>query len=106
MSKDYNTANKITESLISEIKYLYAENVVGILATLVCHYSLPLNQETINGMKDAVADHFFDGLDPDWDDYGMWQWWEGMCPEWFEQLPALTLRCHKMPKDFKDTEND
>jgi len=97
---NYDRAKKISSDLISDIKYMYADHVIGILGTLVSNYGLPLDQDTIDGMKDALIDYFFDGFDPDWNSYGMWQWFENLNPSWFE-IKNGTIDCNKSVKDFK-----
>jgi len=98
---DYNKSKRIADELVSGFKYMYTSNVIGLISTLVCNYSLPLSQETINGVKDALIDHFFDGMDSEWEDYGMWQWFENLNPDWFREEKD-SLYCNKSPKDFKE----
>ena len=102
MGTNYDESYKVTNSLLNNIKYMYDTQVIQILQLLVYSYSLPLTQDVIDGMKDALIDYFFDGFDPDWDSFGMWQWWEGLCPEWFEKTSYATLRPLKLPSDFSD----
>ena len=97
-------AKRISLDQIQDIRYMWSCHVVGLLGTLVMNYSLPLNQFTIDGMKDALIDHFFDGFDPEWEEYGMWQWFENMNPSWFE-IKNSDFRCNKLPKDFTEHEH-
>lgn len=67
-------------------KHLYFAMVPGILAMLV-KKGLPLNQDTIDNMKDALMDYFYDGVEPEnWNEI-QWNWWEKMSPNYFEIKP-------------------
>jgi len=99
MNIRYDRSKKISSGLISDMKYMYVDTVIGLLGTLVLNYRLSLSQDTIDGMKDALIDEFFYGLDPDWKDYGTYRWFEEVNPDWFE-IRNADFYCNKFPKDF------
>jgi len=100
-------AKKITLKELEGIKYMHADMVVGLLGAVVRYEGMSICQEVIDGMKDAIIDYFFDGCDPEWESYGIWQWFENMSPDWFTLKPndnpryAPQIQCSKKPSDFK-----
>lgn len=101
-------AKKIALKELGDIKYMHADMVVGLLGAVVRYEGMSICQEVIDGMKDALIDYFFDGLDPEWENYGTYQWFENMSPDWFSLKPsdnpkyASQIQCNKSPNDFKE----
>ena len=105
-------AYNIARDQVSNVKYLYWTQVVGLLGMVCGHHNMPLNQETIEGVKLAIIDELSDGVEIEWEEYGMWQWWDNLSADWFEMVPTkslfggapgpATIRCNKQPTDFKE----
>lgn len=112
MAKDYELAVKVTTKLIYELKYFYWESLTG-LVKMCLDSGCSLNQDTINGIKDAIIDDMYCGMEPEFEEYGMWQWWESLSYEWFlikEQKHfdgklVSYVECTKKPKDFIEGQN-
>jgi hypothetical protein len=113
-------AYEIAKDQIRDMAYLQIEWIVGLIGTVCGAYGEPLTQETLDDIKQAITDVFDGGVEHEWEDYGSWQWWENVCPEWFELVPskpytghlsclnenhyAPNIKCSKMPSDFKETQ--
>jgi len=82
---DYDKAKKVSLEYLENAKRLYPNQITGLLGVLVCHYTCALSQDTIDGMKDALIEHFFDGIDPEWENEALYNWFEGLNPSWFEE---------------------
>lgn len=101
MQNNYIDAKRISLNLLDDIKYMYASSIVGILSMLVCNYGLPLEQDVVEGLKDAIVDYFYDGMDPDFDNYAMMKWFDGLNADWFELTDGgKSLKCNKNISDF------
>lgn len=94
-------AYRITINNIKGSKYMYMNMITGVLATLVNNYNLPLNQNTINDMKDAFIDYFYDGVEPEnWNDK-QWKWWDNLSPNYFNyEMKKTGLKGDKKKKSL------
>jgi hypothetical protein len=81
---DFDKAKRLASKLCRDSKYMYRSHVTGVIATLVFNYGMSLSQEMIDGVKEALIDHFFYGLDPEFDDEEMYFWFENLSPQSFE----------------------
>ena len=102
---DFKKAYAITKDQISDMKYFYWDGVVGLVGIVCQNYGVPLSQDTLDGIKQAIVDDFFGNVEPEWDSYGLWQWWEKLSPDWF-QLTTNDIKCNKKPSDFKEENNE
>lgn len=76
----------IVENLIVDCKWIYKSTVKKIYLTLVNSYKLPDNQNTVNNMRDAIIDHFWGGVEPEYDDLDDFEFWEKMTPEKLKEM--------------------
>lgn len=107
---DYDRAYAIASEQTHDLKYMYYSHIVGLVG-VVCAHNIPLNDDTIWGIKDAIVDEVYYGVEPEFDDYGLLQWWEQMEASWFEIKPgqmrggiqyAGEIKCNRKPADFKE----
>jgi hypothetical protein len=103
----------IARDQLANLKYCYWDAVVGLIGTVCGNYDVPLTQENIDAIKEAIQDKFSPGVEFEWDSYGMWQWWENLSVEWFSLIPtppsfgkeyAPNIKCSKSPADFKESD--
>jgi hypothetical protein len=103
---DYDRAYKVAKNQLKDFKYFYVEYMVGLIDTICVTYGFPLNQESIDGAKDAVIDVINHGIEKEWDDYGSFMFWTGLCPEWFTFTTSsdghVNTHCSKKTSDFKE----
>lgn len=90
-------AYQITLDQISEMNCFTWETIVSLVDIVCGTNQVPLTQEALDGIKQAVLDDFYGDTIPEWDSYQLWQWWENLSPDWFK----LEIKCNKSPADFK-----
>ena len=85
-SKEYKKAYNFVTKDIDGFKYLYIEHLLGIVNTFV-HYRIPITDDTIEGMKSALEDYFWSGIEPDWATMEAEKWWTDMNADSFVEVP-------------------
>lgn len=81
MSK--SKAYRIATNLIHDTKYFYLSTLDGLILALP-HYNISITEDSIADVKDAIIDHFCDGVEPEWEKESHWNYWEAISPDWFE----------------------
>ena len=80
-SPNYKKAYKVTINLIKDTKRIYPQYLGGIFKTLL-NYDCVLDQDAIEGMKMAIMDNYYGGIEPDYHTLDAAKWWDNMTPEY------------------------
>lgn len=76
----FDKAHRITLKLVNNTKYLYFDYIKGLYSQLL-RYHLPDTQETVEGLKQGIADTYFGGFEPEFETMEQYDRWENLNPE-------------------------
>ena len=72
---------------IRNLRYLTSVMIPGIYSILVHNYGLGRSEDVMEGMKDAIYDFIAEefGFEPTFESEESYDWWNGLCDDWFNQ---------------------
>lgn len=85
--RSYNLTLHQLDGNLRNLRYITEVAIPGIYSIISWNYGLGRSQEVIDGMKEAIFDFIGEqmGYEPTFETDESYEWWNGLCDDWFEQ---------------------